>query len=60
MEDFNNISNIVEEINCSLVESLTANDGNLNNGTSKKIMFFYNRTSKKIMFFYNRTTGLPL
>lgn len=48
MEDFNNISNIVEEINCSLVESLTANDGNLNNGTSKKIMFFY-----------NRTTGLP-
>ena len=33
--DFNNISNIIEEINCSLVESFTINDETPLNEISK-------------------------
>lgn len=35
MDDFNDISNIIEEINCSLVENLTIDDENPINETSK-------------------------
>ena len=44
MDDFNDISNIVEEINCSLVESLTISGENPDNGASKLYVVYFLKT----------------